>query len=331
MHINMNGPAKKIDTPRNRAPYRVYWNWELTHDCNYRCSYCETWRDDVPTPLYPGPDRWKQIWDRMYGLYGSCVVRFSGGEPSIYPGFIDIIAAVARNHSIDITTNLSFDEREFARKVEPGSIAVSASFHPEFNDIHDFLERVLFLHNSGFISTICYVAYPPQLDRLEYFKKTVEDKNIMFKFLPFTGKYGGREYPRDYTSEERELIYGAAVKAKDPKARELNTKWYEWNAGKRDSENGVKKGRVCLMGYMYAVIHPDGEVTRCCAGAAGRDSGVLGNIIHDGDFRLLGEPRECRAANCPCFKAMLAESDSWHSMWEALPHKKYKNKTDGNH
>jgi len=306
--------------PKEYPPYRIFWNWELTHDCNYRCSYCETWRDDVKTPEYVEPSEWKEIWDRIFDIYYTCLVRFSGGEPSVYPGFIDIVSAVAEKHSVDITTNLSFDVKEFVKKVTPGNVAVSASFHSEFNDIHDFLERVLYLHNNGIISTICYVAYPPHLDRLQHYKSVVEEKNIMFKFLPFTGEYNGKKYPEEYTDEEKALMEDTAHAAKDETARELNTNWYEWNAEKRDSEEGVQKTELCRMGQMYAMIHTDGHVTRCC----GAGSQVLGNI-RDKDFRLLEDPMPCDVEHCPCFKAMLVDNEAkWKGMWDALPHKKYK-------
>lgn len=316
---------KKKTYPKEYPPRRVFFNWELTHDCNYTCSYCQTWRDDVETPKYYSPAEWKRAWDRIFDKYYSSLVRFSGGEPSIYPGFVDMVAAVADKHSIDITTNLSFDEKEFADKVLSGAVAISASYHPEFNDIHNFLRRVLFLHESGFPSSICYVAYPAHLKDLAYTKEAVEDKNILFKFLPFTGNYKGKEYPAAYTPEERKMLKMTAEETKDDLGKKLNTAWYDWNAEKRDSEDGVNKEKICRMGQMYAFVHTDLSVTRCC----GDKSEVLGNIM-DEDFILLEEAAPCDVDHCPCFKAMLpGEEARWASLWDALPHPRYKLPEEG--
>lgn len=314
-----------INNKREYPPFRVYWNWELTHECNYQCSYCQTWSDTVETPKIYSVDEWKKVWDRIYDLYSSCVVRFSGGEPSVYPNFVEMVGVISQNHSVDVTTNLSFDTDNFLKKVKPGCVAISASFHPEYNKIEDFLKKVLILHHNGYISTICVVAYPPFLDKLGHFKKTVESENIMFKFIPFTGTYKGKEYPKEYTGKERELMEMTAKTTKDETGKKLNENWVDWNANKRDSDEGVKTGKICFMGVMYAKIHTDGRVTRCC----GEGSQFLGNIVAP-DFKLLDEPLPCDVEHCPCFKAMLFDEKKWGSLWEALPHEKYTAKSKEN-
>lgn len=310
---NMNGF-------KNYPPYRIFWNWELTHDCNYKCSYCPTWCDDVKTPEYLPVSRWKDIWDRMFELYYSGVVRYTGGEPAVYPHFAEIVGAVAKKHSVDITTNLSFDLRDFVKHVDPANVALSASFHPEFDEIGEFLNRVLLLSKNGFTSTICFVGYPPYLRDLNYYKRIVEDKGVMFKFLPFTGEYKGMQYPESYIDEEKKLMKETADASSDEKAKDINKAWYEWNVEKRDKEQGIKTGKLCRMGQMYAVIRTDGSVSRCCA----VNSEIMGNIF-DTDFRLLEEPAPCKVEHCPCFKAMIAgEEDTWAALWDGLPHRKYK-------
>lgn len=303
-------------------PGRIFWNWELTHQCNYRCSYCPTWNDGVETPRILEVAEWKEIWDRMFDLYHSCVVRFTGGEPSIYPGFTKIIGAVAQKHSIDITTNLSFDIDAFIADVESGNVAISASFHPEFNDVSAFVDKVVRLNRHGFIATICVVAYPPHLRNLKQYKTVIENAGIMFKFLPFTGEFRGVRYPQGYTDEEKALMKELGQTTRDEKGKELNTQWNEWNGEKRIGEEGVRSGKECLMGHAYAIIGTSGVVKRCCA----PDAEVIGNIFEK-EFRLLPQAAACNAGRCPCFKAMVIGGEgTWAKLWEGLPHKIYGHK-----
>lgn len=313
-----------MNTNLETLPGRIFWNWELTHECNYRCSYCPTWNDGVKTPQILSTAQWKRIWDRIFDLYYSCIIRFTGGEPSTYPDFSNIVGAVSQKHTIDITTNLSFDVDDFMRSIEPGNVAISASFHPEFNEVTAFLEKVVRLHKNGFMATICVVAYPPHLRDLAYYKKVTEDAGIMFKFLPFTGEYRGLRYPESFTAEEKNLTRELAETTRDDTGKQLNKQWNEWNTEKRSSDEGIRKEKLCSMGHTYAIINTFGEVKRCCA----PDGRSLGSIF-DSAFHLLSEPQPCESSRCPCFKAMIVgEEDRWRGLWDGLKHKKYGRERD---
>ena len=43
------------------------------------------------------PEKWETIWGRIFSAYGRCHIFVSGGEPSIYPGFYEIIRFLLRN------------------------------------------------------------------------------------------------------------------------------------------------------------------------------------------------------------------------------------------
>lgn len=312
--------------PRNAPPYRIHWNWEPTFHCNYRCSYCHNWKKAKDEkPVYTSLREWKKIWDRMFDKYWCCHVRFAGGEPTVYPDFFELLAILLEKHTVDITTNLSFDIDYFMKKVRPGGISVSASYHPEFDDFDNFLNKVFYLHHNGYPSTIAYVAYPANLEKIKDFKSRAENKKIMFKIIPFSGEYKGKCYPRDYSIQEKMLMEGLSADSQNSHLNEINTRWYEWNVEK-EKEQITKKGKFCRMGQMYAIIHPDGMVSRCCArDKDGSFLEVLGSIF-DPDLKLLDEPMPCPSDNCPCFKSMLVgyEEDKWLPLWEALDHPVYK-------
>lgn len=315
--------------PRIVPPYRVHWNWDVSYKCNYKCSYCEVMKRDEEFKYQPlDIGLWTEVFDRIFKLYWSSHFRFSGGEPTIYPRFLDFLGILLEKNTADITTNLSFNFNEFLDKVPPNrGLSISSSFHSEYDDMQTFLEKVKHLHFNGYPSTISFVGYPPFLKKIPEYKKLVEGEGIYFKIIPFSGEYKGQFYPDAYSESEKRLLEGLAQDSEDEHLNEMNTRWYEHLVEKKDvPEKIIKKGKLCSMGHMYAIIHPDLEVTRCCAGYHGRDSGILG-IITDENFKLLNKPEPCRVEyKCPCFKAMLVDdkNNNWVEFWEALEHPVYR-------
>lgn len=302
-------------------PYRVYWNWDIIYECNYRCSYCIFWQEEQYKQRYPYVeiDKWKEIWDNIFEKYWCCHIRFSGGEPFVYPNFIDLIAMLSQRHTVDVTTNLSFDIERFLNKIKPEGITLSASFHPEFVEIDKFIEKVLFLNNKGFPTSVAFVAYPPYLENLEQYKSATEKIGTIFKIIPFIGEFEGKKYPQSYSDQQKKILEGAAISTESQSQKEINTQW----VNQETSKDIFKENRFCRMGQMYAKIFPNGDVTRCCH----HESEKLGSIFND-DFRLLDEPKVCDLDSCPCWKPMIVgyKEDKYPILWEMPEHKIYKTK-----
>ena len=316
-----------VNSPRKEPPYRVFWNWDMLYECNYKCTYCDFANGRLPTcsrqeqGIYNKAtlSEWKEVWDRIFNQYYSGLVRLSGGEPSIHPLFYKLVRLLQEKHIVDITTNLNFDINYFIKNIPPDNIGISASFHPQFSTLENFLEKAMLFQNRGYRISVCIVSYPPFLDKLEYFKGEFENRNFNFKISPFNGKYQGKDYPKAFSEEERRLLKKLANESPDPNMVLLNRKWYEWKVEKETSI----KSKVCRMGQMYAKILPNGDVFRCCH----PDSGFLGNIFVK-DFKLLDAAEPCNVGNnCPCFKAMVAgEEDIWFPLWKAPEHSIYNQK-----
>ncbi|MFC2048953.1 radical SAM/SPASM domain-containing protein [Elusimicrobiota bacterium] len=67
----------------------------------------------------------------------------------------------------------------------------------------------------------------------------------------------------------------------------------------------------CRMGQMYARIHPDGDVIRCCA----KTNVSIGNIF-DKDFALNEEAQICEDPDCICWRHMVVgREEEWLQGW----------------
>jgi tetratricopeptide (TPR) repeat protein len=287
-------------------PYRPHFTWNILSSCNYGCSYCSAPtqlnrmedRDKQSTSV--SPQQWLDIWKKVYDDYGTCRIRLSGGEPSIYRGFHEVVGGVSQWHIIQLNTNLSFDVAKFAAKANPKMVRIDASFHPEFPKMEGFLEKLRVLREAGFRLIVSVVASPPFMEHLPAFKKRVQELGCSFLVHPFYGPYNGKTYPAAYTEEEKEKIYGLHGAAK------VNLEFQTDGAFHT-------KGKQCRMGQMYATVFPNGEVYRCC----NHDYRLkLGDMTKNEFFKLLNEPTACEAATCQCWRSMVVEDEErWAWQW----------------
>lgn len=292
---------------KETAPYRIFFTWGMHYQCNYRCSYCNAPKPEKPyfsekeqnRAFYLGVEEWVRAWDNIYKKYGSCRIRLDGGEPSVYPAFIDLIATVSKQHLLQINTNLSFDIESFIKVVRPDTVRIDASFHPEYTTLEDFLYKILTLNENGFKIVVSVVAYPHFLDKIREYKQPFQIRHIPFIIHPFSGDFNGKNYPRAYEMCEVSKIYSL------DEASRLIMGW-------RKGEKNITKGKLCRMGQIYGRIYPSGDVYRCCA-----EGGMLkiGNILDDA-FQLLDDALECGSENCPCWKCMIIDEEvRWTSLW----------------
>ncbi len=303
---------------RNRiAPQRVFFTWDITYKCNYRCSYCNFnepagWLEPEST-VYPGLDAWAGAWRKIYERYGSCEIHCAGGEPFVYPDFMELIEKLSGMHTLEFSTNLHWDPEDFIRRIMPGRARIGVSFHPEFVSFEAFFEKVAKIKGAGFEVWVNYVAYPPIFKGMQEFKQRFEQIGVAMSLLPFKGKYEGRAYPEGYTEQEKRYLRECAG------TDSWTQKTMDFAFAKEKREI---KSRLCRMGQMYAKIHSNGDAFSCCAKTAKK----LGNLV-SGTFSLLEEPSLCEDDNCPCWKGMvIGKEKDWAEHWVVPPDARQINK-----
>ncbi len=288
---------------RKTAPYKVFFTWEITYLCNYKCTYCHApkhGRPNIPNTIYPGLQAWKDAWNRMSIDYGECEIVVSGGEPFFYPDFMELAIYITQKHIIEFTTNLSWDVSKFTDSgIPPKRARFGTSFHPEYVSLEDFIKKVNILRSAGFETWANFVPWPPFFSRLAEFQQAFEKEGIKLVLQPFLGEYEGKRYPQGYTDEEKKSL-GIFTDESNKKSVDFKT-----------TAESLKKGKLCRMGENYAFIHADGNTDRCC-----KDKTVkLGNVI-TGTFRLLDEPQPCRSDECNCWRCMMVEKEpEWVKYW----------------
>ena len=222
---------------------------------------------------------------------------------------------LGKHHTLNVTTNFSFDAGKLIKEVGPmadkAALVISASFHPEYNNIEDFISKVRCLKAGGIYTSVSMVAWPPSLKEIPKIKALMEENEIQFLLIPLGGNFLGKEYPDGYTQEERDYLKKLSLVVSNKASKDMYDFKVEGNDKKRPS-------KLCRNGMNFGMIRPNCDVFRCCTF---EKDAYLGNII-DGSFRFLEEPRPCSIASCNCYKAMLVgDEEKCFKDWNWAKHK----------
>lgn len=251
--------------------------WNMTKNCNFQCSYCYfphtsgKVKNPIPTEtllnfLNKGNDTW--------------LVGMTGGEPFIYPDFVNLCEQLTQKHYIGIDTNLSITKivRELAARISPSRVNdIYASLHIEErekrNGVESFIENYHTLNQAGFTVKVNYVLHPELENRYQDDVAFFYDNGVPITPRPFKGLYNNRKYPQNYAQSIKDLF------SNHP------------DAGTKMVFNF--KGIDCKSGNDLIRMEPNGTVLRCPG-----DRTKLGNIKTQ--VNLTGRATPCIVDRCPC-------------------------------
>lgn len=277
-------------------------SWYITERCNFDCSYCgivnphkikkvlrATKKIIKHRPLASRYDLNKELDNvirRFLGTGKQITFGFTGGEPLVYPHFIDICRRISAfdDFKIALDTNLTMKNvQRFIDAVSPEKVEyIFAALHilereRIYGDIDKFLDDVVLLQNAGYNICVNYVMYPPLFDRIDRDYNYCLDRGVRLILKDFKGVYKNRTYPWSYSEEEKKIL----------------SKYYP----NHDDEEFCPRnffGRNCNAGKNLVRIKSNGDITRCVG-----DHTLLGNIFTG--FELYETAQPCVLKSCPCF------------------------------
>lgn len=155
-------------------------SWLLGRYCNFKCSYCWPYarsdkRDHRPTELVLKTlaEIKRQARERQFNSFH---FSFSGGEPTMHPGYLEILKTYAGDtensnyQSVHMTSNLSPGIGWFKKYIDAVKplhrVSVTASYHKEFTKKEPFAEKLLFLQENEVQVTINMVMVPERFEIL---------------------------------------------------------------------------------------------------------------------------------------------------------------------
>jgi MoaA/NifB/PqqE/SkfB family radical SAM enzyme len=116
---------------------------EVTHQCNLECVHCYT--SSSPNVRSKSPlnlDEYKRI--ILEVRYQGCAsIQFIGGEPTIYPGLIELIefSRTSGFDRIEIFTNLTRLSNDLLESIKKNKAIIACSFYSSEQHVHESITK----------------------------------------------------------------------------------------------------------------------------------------------------------------------------------------------
>jgi len=262
-------------------------DWTLGNSCNYACSYCPASLHDGTVP-WPDVGRVILFCDRLIAHYSvlgrSLVFQFSGGEPTVYPGFLSLIEHLrARECGVGVISNGSRTLRWWGEARGCLDQAV-LTHHVEFVKLEHFIEVARFL-GKAIRTHVNVTMVPERFDEcLENARRIAQEcEEITLTLKPLLVDFGA--VPVGYSELQREVIAKTriAVRRGRPIAETRGTMRVMFEGGDEElckaaelivSGRNRFKGWACNAGVELLAIDSAGGIYRGLC----RQGGKIGNV-----------------------------------------------------
>jgi organic radical activating enzyme len=288
-------------------------DWCLGNTCNQHCSYC-------PAALNDGSVAWPELataiafCDRVISHHDALGRRvnfhFTGGEPTMYPGLIELLRFVKRRGAT--TGLLSNGSRSTAwwEQVWPLLDAVVLTYHVEFAKLDHFVEVARRLAVS--IKThINVTMLPARFDECREHAESIAARceGATMTLKPLLVDFKDQMYP--YTAEQKLVLQRGCAPSRplhaDRGVRGSMRCVYDDGASTtRPAADFVIAGDnqwrhwMCNAGIESIAVNTRGEVYR----AVCREGGLVGRI-QDATLSLPAAAIRCEKRSCSCLSDIM--------------------------
>jgi len=285
-------------------------DWDLTMKCNYWCTYCESYNNEIPSNI-------KDLNTYIAGLnnlsdyLGNKKARITllGGEPMLFKHWDSLLNCIYdKNHIPRITTNLSVPLKTLIKKCETlkAKECFDVTWHTQFDDVENYLPKVLYLHEKGLLRKLSIMA-----DR-RYWNKVVEAYESV-KHLPGCEinrikdeSHGSKQIAGsiiNYTEDEINYIEASHINEKNVFVTKVR-----YNDGSEEELKSIDeyfsknltnfKGMYCEVGVNRFHIFPSGDIYPSAC-FLNHMQARIGNIYKN-NFKKITRPVKCPFNFCGC-------------------------------
>lgn len=215
---------------RIKLPKRFnYAEAYLTLRCDLGCSYCINNKSGKATRKREelSVQQWANGLNRID--FGDLPLTLGGGEPTLYPGFFELLERLRPEIHIDLLTNLEFDIDEFARKTTPERFnscdlpaykSIRVSYHTEKMEASELMEKAVRLQDHGYNIGIFGLNHPGNLKKNMIMAEMACNNKMFFFVKDFLGVVDGRmighfnypdaldQVPKNVRCRTHELLIG---------------------------------------------------------------------------------------------------------------------------
>lgn len=280
-------------------------SWILGRFCNYKCSYCWPYANSQ-TPDYQELTVYINTMNEIRAQasdngFTRFHWSFSGGEPTAYKHSLELMSRVHYD-SIHMTTNLSPGLQWWTRWLDATQLSrrrsITASYHAEFANEDEFIEKCLFLQENNVLVTVNQVMVPGHFAELYDRCSRMANKGINVTLKPQSNETASGIVDGYDDNMIRLMQNGFPQQVNDQEVLQVKLiddeqKIWHIDQAERFNSFGFNKfkGWTCNSGYQSVIIR-ENEVKRSYSCHDQR----LGTL--DGGFKLFDTPKVCTTQSC---------------------------------
>ncbi len=186
----------KVNVPEHYNYIGIF----LTLGCNLSCSYCINHLVGLnQRRKHLNASQWIEAINRI-DIRNDLPISFQGGEPTIHPGFYEIVKGIEKR-PIDLLTNLQFDTTKFMQELPAHYFvrdlpypSIRVSYHPETMELEPLLQKIKILKNNDYPIGLYSVDHPDSQNDIIQATKRCQEEDILFKTKEFLGEHNGKIY-----------------------------------------------------------------------------------------------------------------------------------------
>lgn len=280
-------------------------SWILGRFCNYKCSYCWPYANSQ-TPDYQELTVYINTMNEIRAQasdngFTRFHWSFSGGEPTAYKHSLELMSKVHYD-SIHMTTNVSPGLQWWTRWLDATQLSrrrsITASYHAEFANEDEFIEKCLFLQENNVLVTVNQVMVPGHFAELYDRCSRMANKGINVTLKPQSNETASGIVDGYDDNMIRLMQNGFPQQVNDQEVLQVKLiddeqKIWHIDQAERFNSFGFNKfkGWTCNSGYQSVIIR-ENEVKRSYSCHDQR----LGTL--DGGFKLFDTPKVCTTQSC---------------------------------
>lgn len=280
-------------------------SWILGRFCNYKCSYCWPYANSQ-TPDYQELTVYINTMNEIRAQasdngFTRFHWSFSGGEPTAYKHSLELMSKVHYD-SIHMTTNLSPGLQWWTRWLDATQLSrrrsITASYHAEFANEDEFIEKCLFLQENNVLVTVNQVMVPGHFAELYDRCSRMANKGINVTLKPQSNETASGIVDGYDDNMIRLMQNGFPQQVNDQEVLQVKLiddeqKIWHIDQAERFNSFGFNKfkGWTCNSGYQSVIIR-ENEVKRSYSCHDQR----LGTL--DSGFKLFDTPKVCTTQSC---------------------------------
>jgi MoaA/NifB/PqqE/SkfB family radical SAM enzyme len=284
--------------------YDAEADWTLLTTCNFRCAYCFVSENAQRAKIkaHGTPVQWKEGFDATGKTW---LIHITGGEPTLYPDFVDLCEQLSQSHYLSINSNLCHrTAEEFAWRIDPQRVHfINAALHDEERQKKEgrsvFIDRVHALLKRNFNVLVSQVMTPRLISIFSEVAKHFESHGLYIIPKLIRGNFEGKIYPDAYSTRQKQQIREYMVEARRQYLAVIERMNEPATIDLFQDERFLDRipsyrGKLCGSGYNFVRINPDGSVI-CCGSKK-----CLGNLLYK-KVKLWNAPKPCNTSYCPYF------------------------------